>query len=153
MLEIAPGHGRWTEFIVDNSAFTTLVDLSPNCLGYCQRRFAANTKIDYFLTTGTSLPHYSTDHIDFIWSYDAFVHMHGEIIASYMSEFARVLKNGGLAIIHHANIRDLGSHMQDKHPGWRSAVTASLVRQWAEAAGLVPDHVLGRTGQNWSAPL
>ena len=112
-------------------------NLSSNCLGHCQRRFAANINVDYFLTAGTTLPIYCTEAIDFIWSYDAFVHMHGAIIASYLLEFARVLKNGGKAIIHHANIRDLASHIQDKHPGWRSAVNDTLVRQWAGAAGLV----------------
>jgi ubiquinone/menaquinone biosynthesis C-methylase UbiE len=137
VLEIAPGQGRWTEFLAETSAFTTLVDLSPNCLSYCQRRFAAKTNVDYFLTTGMSLPHYCTEQINFIWSYDAFVHMHAEVIASYLSECARVLKNGGTAIIHHANVRDLASHVQDKAPGWRSAVNAGLVRQYAEAVGLV----------------
>jgi hypothetical protein len=92
--------------------------------------------VDYFLTTGTKLPHYCDGQIDFVWSYDSFVHMAPEVIHAYMSEIARVLRSAGVAIIHHANIVNLSAHKQDKHPGWRSAVDNAVIQRAAERGGL-----------------
>ena len=137
VLEIGPGHGRWSSFLIPNSAFCTLVDLSPNCLDYCRMRFSQSSNVEYFLTTGTSLPRYCDAQIDFVWSYDSFVHMSPGVIARYVAEIARVLRPTAVAIIHHANIRDLSSHCQDAHPGWRSAVDNALLRSYAQQSRLM----------------
>ena len=136
ILEIGPGHGRWSAYLIPNSQFCTLVDLSPNCLDYCRTRFGASENVEYFLTTGASLPRYCAAAIDFVWSFDAFVHMAAEVINQYLAEIARVLRPTGIAILHHSNIEDLNSHQQGMHIGWRSAVNNDLVRSVAEHAGL-----------------
>lgn len=136
VLEIAPGHGRWSAYLIPASAFCTLVDLSPSCLDFCRQKFVAATNVDYFLTTGTSLPRYCSGQTDFVWSYDSFVHMAPAVVRAYLAEIARVLRPGGKAIIHHADIRDPAAHDQDTHPGWRSAVNREIVQFGAEAAGL-----------------
>jgi hypothetical protein len=134
-LEIAPGHGRWSEFIIDACLHATLVDLSPACLDFCRTRFAGRTNIDYFLTTGVQLPKCATGAIGFVFSYDSFVHMSAEVIGAYMSEIARVLVGGGAAVIHHADIADADSHRQE-HAWQRSAVNRAIVRDLAERSGL-----------------
>jgi ubiquinone/menaquinone biosynthesis C-methylase UbiE len=136
VIEIAPGHGRWSEYIIPTSGFVTLVDLSPNCLQFCRKKFAHCDNVDYYLTTGSSLPKYCDQNIDFIWSYDSFVHMAPAIIHAYLRGFTRVLRAGGVAVIHHANIENLNSHVQDDHPGWRSAVNAEMIRDFATELGL-----------------
>lgn len=136
VIEIAPGHGRWSEYIIPASGFVTLVDLSPNCLSFCRKRFSQYQNVDYYLTTGTSLPQYCHDHIDFIWSYNSFVHMAPVVIRAYMQGFSQVLRAGGLAIIHHANIHDLTPHVQNNHPGLRSAVNAEMIRDFAAEMNL-----------------
>jgi ubiquinone/menaquinone biosynthesis C-methylase UbiE len=135
-LEIAPGHGRWTEFLSQYAGHLTAVDLSPSCIAYCKERFAHRANIDYFVTDGTSLPPDATAQIDFVWSFDAFVHMDRNVIAAYLKEIARVLKPGGGAIIHHSNVADLDTHTQDKSEGWRAPMTAALFAELAQAAGL-----------------
>ena len=40
VLEIAPGHGRWTGPLAERAGRLVLVDLSPSCLDYCAKRFA-----------------------------------------------------------------------------------------------------------------
>jgi ubiquinone/menaquinone biosynthesis C-methylase UbiE len=137
VIEIAPGHGRWSEHLISRARFVTLVDISPTCLTHCMRRFAAAPNVDYVLTTGSQLPRYAGRHVDFIWSYDSFVHMAPPVIAAYLAEFARVLRHGGKAIIHHANIADPAGHVQARHEGWRSAVNAQMVKDFAERAGLM----------------
>src|ERR1700730_13464771 len=39
ILEIGPGHGRWTEYLAPRAGKLILVDLSPQCLEYCGKRF------------------------------------------------------------------------------------------------------------------
>lgn len=136
VLEIAPGHGRWTEYLLSRARRVTVVDLSPNCIAYCRERFATAANIDYFVTDGTSLPPNATDTIDFLWSFDAFVHMDRGVTASYLKEIARVLKPGGVAIVHHSNVADLESHTQAKSEGWRAPMTAALFCELAQQAGL-----------------
>jgi len=136
VLEIAPGHGRWTAYLAPRAGNITVVDLSPSCIAYCKERFTASTNIGYFVTDGTSLPPSATDAIDFVWSFDAFVHMDREVIAAYLKEIARVLKAGGMAIIHHSNVADLETHAQAKAEGWRAPMTATLFTKLALQAGL-----------------
>lgn len=134
VLEIAPGHGRWTEYLVRHAGRVTAVDLSPSCIEYCRARFAGADNIDYFVTDGTSLP--PDAQVDFVWSFDAFVHMDRDVIGSYLKEIARVLKPGGGAIVHHSNVADLGTHTQAKAEGWRAPMTAALFAELAREAGL-----------------
>lgn len=135
VLEIAPGHGRWTEFLVD-ALHVTVVDISPNCLEFCRKRFDEKTNIDYFLGTGFTLPRYMSDAIDFVWSYDSFVHMDRDVILGYLKEIRRVLKPGGRTILHHGDIGKLEGHVQSEHQGWRSGMNEQLMRDLARDAGL-----------------
>jgi ubiquinone/menaquinone biosynthesis C-methylase UbiE len=135
VLEIAPGHGRWSESIIGICRHAILVDIGPKCLEYCRARFAGQTNIDYFLTTGTQLPHHASGVIDFVFSYDSFVHMSAEVIQSYLGEIARVLRIGGAAIVHHAEIADPASYHQT-HTGQRTAINSAMVRGFAERHGL-----------------
>jgi ubiquinone/menaquinone biosynthesis C-methylase UbiE len=136
VIEIAPGHGRWTEFLLAGSAHVTIVDISPNCLNFCRGRFDGVENIDYFLTPGNKLPHHASGAIDFLWSYDSFVHMDRNVIEGYLAEMKRVLKVGGRATLHHANIDDVDNHVQAEHKGWRSPINERIMKELAEKAGL-----------------
>lgn len=102
VLEVAPGHGRFSEYITTRARTTTLVDLGPTCLDSCKQRFGEGPDIRYILTDGSSLPGVDDESIDFIWSFDSFVHMEKPVISAYLGEFARVLRPGGTFTIHHA---------------------------------------------------
>lgn len=102
VLEVAPGHGRFSEYITARARTTTLVDLSPTCLDKCRQRFGERPEIRYILTDGRSLPGVEDGTIDFIWSFDSFVHMEAPVISAYLNEFARVLRPRGIFTIHHA---------------------------------------------------
>nr|WP_246280453.1 class I SAM-dependent methyltransferase [Nocardioides daedukensis] len=106
ILEVAPGHGRFTVEMVDNCRSLTLVDLSPTCLEVCRSRFGDDGQVRYIETDGTSLPGVLDESIDFIWSFDSFVHMERGVIDAYLAEFARVLRPEGRFVIHHAGKRE-----------------------------------------------
>jgi ubiquinone/menaquinone biosynthesis C-methylase UbiE len=158
-LEVAPGHGRWTGYLAKKAEKLVLADLSPSCIGFCRRRFSGMDNISYHVNDGRSLPFIKEASVDFIWSFDSFVHMEKDVIASYFSEFSRVLRPGGKAIIHHAgrNHPTLGLHAFLKplgfigervyqllsmgrvntHDGWRSNVSREMVRELAGDCGLI----------------
>ncbi len=67
-----------------------------------------------------------------VWSFDAFVHIAPIHVAGYLGEIARVLKPGGVAIVHHA-----GRSARPRKPSWRSPMTAALFANLAHECGLV----------------
>lgn len=129
VLEIGPGAGRWSQVLQQNADHLVLVDVAERVLDLCRERFAGATNVDYVLTHGATLPGVADGSIDFIWSFDAFVHIAPLDIASYLAEIARVLKPGGGAVIHHAGRFQRGS-------GWRSPMTGALFARLAEQRGM-----------------
>src|SRR5262245_43830211 len=69
VLEIGPGHGRWSKLYVESVEHVSLVDLSPSCIEHCKGLFFALDHVDYFVNDGTSLPFIGKQTVDFIWSY------------------------------------------------------------------------------------
>lgn len=105
VLEIAPGHGRWTATLVERARELWLVDLNASCIEHCRRRFARATHVHYVVGDGRSLPGVPEASIDLAWSYDSFVHMEAGTVAAYLRELARVLAPGGIAVLHHPGRR------------------------------------------------
>ena len=163
-LEIGPGHGRWVEHYVDHVAKATLLDLSPTCIEICRKRFSGRNNIEYIVNDGRKLSGIANDSIDFVWSYDVFVHVEIPAIRSYFVEFARVVRPGGILVIHHADQNPLLLYLKFKlfnklgrfgkwfnkilcHPkkGWRSFVSRRIIAECAQTAGL---RVLSQT-ESW----
>jgi ubiquinone/menaquinone biosynthesis C-methylase UbiE len=128
LLEIGPGAGRWTEYLVEHGDRVILVDVSVRVLDLCRDRFGDRDSISYVLNDGRSLPGVTDQSVDGVWSFDAFVHVGPLDLAAYLSELARVLRPGGVGVIHHAGRR---SRM-----GWRSPMTATLFANLARDCGL-----------------
>lgn len=101
-LEVAPGYGRWTQQLVERARGVTMVDLSPTCLDACRERFGDGPGLTYVLTDGASLPGVPDASVDFVWSFDSFVHMELPVVTAYVQEIARVLRPGGHVVLHHA---------------------------------------------------
>lgn len=166
VLEIAPGHGRWSAILAERCKELTLVDLSPSCIAFCKSRLSSFEHVRYFTTDGKTLAGVADDSIDFLWSFDSFVHMSPDVIQAYLCEARRVLRPGGKAILHHAGrnnaflwlgfLKDWGGVGRsvykiismgkwDDDDGWRSDVSAALVCRLAQRAQLkVEDQV-----QSW----
>ena len=100
-LEIGPGYGRWTEFMVGRTRSLTLVDLNANCIEVCRDRFASSGSVSFVANDGRSLP-VPDGSTDVVWSFGSFVHFDTREIAAYLGECARVLRVGGRFVIHHA---------------------------------------------------
>lgn len=109
ILEIAPGFGRWTQYLKDCGEKLTLVDLSERCIRSCQQRFAASSHITYAVNDGKSLDMIPDESIDLIFSFDSLVHVEADVLNGYISQFARKLKPNGVGYIHHSNAARYGT--------------------------------------------
>jgi ubiquinone/menaquinone biosynthesis C-methylase UbiE len=148
-LEIGPGHGRWTEFMLSSKKLF-LVDLNEHCIKYCKKKFSKYKNIIYFINNGKKLSFIESGPIDFIFSYDSFVHMEKGIIDSYFSEFSRILKEGGKAIIHHSGHRNLLFYKINKRmaKGCRANVSKQDIRKLANKNNLIIKYQIDSWGKN-----
>jgi len=109
VLEIAPGYGRWTGYLLSSCDRYIGVDLAEACVLGCKQRFSAAGNSAFFSNDGKSLPMIADRSIDFVFSFDSLVHAEADVIDAYMAELSRVLAPDGIAFIHHSN---LGAHLR-----------------------------------------
>ncbi len=167
ILEIAPGFGRWTQFLVEQCQRLILVDLSEKCISACQKRFRDYNHVEYHVNDGRSLVVIPESSVDFVFSFDSLVHVEACVIESYVNEVARILKIDGTAFLHHSNHGEfaaltaiqsfLWSHtrarsvverlklMPNSH-GRALTMSASKFREYAERAGV---HCRVQETVNW----
>jgi SAM-dependent methyltransferase len=148
VLEIGPGGGKWTVRLATRVRQVTAFDVADAMLTRTRQRCedARLENVAFALGDGSGLTGIANDSIDLVFSYDVFVHIALEDTVQYVSEFARVLKPGGMAVIHHA-VNDLGPAWDriESHNDWyRSGATlgqfyyhsAAALRRMYERAGL-----------------
>lgn len=128
ILEIGPGGGRWTGALIERSAQYTGVDISATCVEVCQKKFGGDPRVHFQVGSGTDLKGVADASIDTLWSFDVFVHINRREVEAYADEFRRVLKPGGVGIIHHGSVGGaLG--------GWRSNLTHEGMLDLLKARG------------------
>lgn len=166
VLEIAPGYGRWSAYLIELSNDYVGVDLAQECVAACKQRFQDVSKARFCVNDGRSLAAVDDQSIDFAFSFDSLVHVEIDTIAAYCRELARTLNQDGVAFIHHSNLgefqlRHLSKMAWDSRTArkmlrglglsaldhWRSpSVTASDVKRVAAEAGLT---CIGQEIINW----
>jgi SAM-dependent methyltransferase len=143
LLEIAPGFGRWTSFLLGECDRLVGADVTGRCVDACRERFAQARHAEFWVNDGQSLPMIAPESIDFAFSFDSLVHVDAAQIRGYLRELARTLKPGGLGFFHHSN---LGAYANDaeevpayiRRPHGRAAsVSARTFRDACRDAGLV----------------
>ena len=169
-LEIAPGHGRWTTGIVEFCKEIILIDLSPSCIEFCKKRFASFNHVRYIVNDGKSLNGVKDNYVDFVWSYDSFVHMDKNTIEAYLNEISRVLKPEVIGIIPNPCSRhallwldflrrkgEIGNRFYNLismgkkgygDDGWRSNISKRLFKELAVDKGLGVEAQMQRWGKN-----
>lgn len=155
IVEIAPGYGRWTQYLAELCDELTIVDLSETCIDVCRRRLAAHDHITYVVNDGLSLPTVPDGSVDLVFSFDSLVHVESDVISAYLHEVRRVLAADGTAFLHHSNIGEyreqyereaalpeeerqrLLAARQLAPTHWRAfSMTAARFNELAEQAGL-----------------
>jgi len=169
ILEIAPGHGRWTQFLKNYCSELVVLDVGAHCIEVCKRRFSSCSHITYHVNDGRSLGMVPNRSIDVAFSFDSLVHAEADVIASYLNDLARKLKPDGVGFIHHSHIGAyrrtfsmvnrvplrLRSRLEGTrllpHDHWRAhSMTAQRFEQMCADAGLA---CIGQELVSWNGPL
>ena len=101
ILEIAPGHGRITQFLSILASELLVVDLNETCIKKTKEKLEHHV-LGYFVNNGNDLSQIRDNSQDLVFSFDSFVHIHKNVIDDYIGEIYRVLKPGGKSFIHHS---------------------------------------------------
>jgi len=131
LLEIAPGHGRCTQFLLRFTGHYTGVDLSEQCVAFCRRRFAGREDARFVVNDGRSLAAAAGRLYDVVFSFDSLVHADNDAMAAYVPQILDLLAPGGIAFLHHSNLAaHPGKEWQHRSP----EVSAETVRAAVQAA-------------------
>jgi SAM-dependent methyltransferase len=156
ILEIAPGHGRWTQYLKDHCDRLIGVDLAERCVEHCSERFAGDEHVEFHVNDGRSLAMIEDASVDFAFSFDSLVHADVDVLDAYVDQLARKLRPDGVAFLHHSNagalrrLHGLAHRVPERVRrrlvdrgvlldiyAWRSiSVTAEHVAERAAGAGL-----------------
>jgi len=141
ILEIAPGFGRWTQFLKNHCEHLTVVDLTAACIEACKKRFLAESHINYYVNDGKSLEMIPDKSVDFAFSFDSLVHVEADVIEAYLDQLARKLRANGVGFIHHSNIGTFidskTSRLSIENAHWRAeSMTSSLFEEFCDKANL-----------------
>ena len=104
ILEIAPGFGRWSRYLVECCERYIGVDLSAQGIEACRQRFASVPHAEFHVNDGRSLAMVEDGVVDLAFSFDSLVHVEDDVIGAYLQELSRVLSADGIAFLHHSNL-------------------------------------------------
>lgn len=128
ILEIAPGLGRWTKFLIPACDAFVGIDLSEKCTDACRRTFADAGHATFLTNDGRSLTETQDRSFDVVFSFDSLVHAEQDVMASYVPEILRKLSSIGVAFIHHSNLHAYGNTIDNPHAR-ATTVSADIVAE------------------------
>ena len=144
VVEIAPGHGRWTRFLTRMCSQYYGVDVSSTCIEFCQSKFT-DTNVKVFVNDGMDLSMIGDNTIDVVFSFDSLEHVEKEVLEAYIPQILGKLRKQGVAFIHHSNMKALG----ELNVGDRArSVDASVVHEIVETSGA---HVMRQEIIKWDS--
>lgn len=136
--EIAVGHGRMTDILLQRSDKVIGVDPLQENIDFCAERFAGNPKLTLIRNDGVTLKEIDSGSVTFLFCWDSMVHFDSDVVRHYLREAARVLVPGGYFFTHHSN-RDAGPCDDfQKAPHARNFMTVPLFQHYACKEGLIP---------------
>ncbi len=165
ILEIAPGFGRWTQYLKNLCERLVIVDISSRCIQACRERFAAEPHISYHVNDGKALDMIPDGSVDLVFSYDSLVHVEADVMEAYLSQLARKLTPEGVGFLHHSNLGEYRRYagliyglprfarkflrnlkLLDKLHGRGLSMSAAKFREYAESFGM---QCLSQEIHNW----
>ena len=134
ILEIAPGFGRWTRFLLPMCQRYLGIDLSGQCVESCKSSFVNAGHAQFLKNDGMSLDAAPDNTFDLVFSFDSLVHADAGVLDSYVPQILRKLASRGIAFVHHSNAAALP--LVEEVPHARSAsVSAESVASAVRGAG------------------
>lgn len=139
-VDFACGKGRITDLLSGECQSLICVDTSKDAIRHCAERFKNKKNVECRVSEPEKIP-VDSDSVSFLYSWDAMVHFDYRSVDYLLSEFSRILKVGGYAVLHHSNARDHGSFKADKNwrrnPHCRSEFNAEDMRHICSKVGFI----------------
>jgi ubiquinone/menaquinone biosynthesis C-methylase UbiE len=137
VLELACGHGRHSNQIVEKCNRLVLMDIHEENLEVCRKRFQTFGQVRILKGSGYDFVPIGDSELSSIFCYDAMVHFSADVVRSYVKDTARVLRPGGRALYHHSNNSNLprGGTFRDGK-GWRNRMSKEEFAGYAAEFGL-----------------
>jgi ubiquinone/menaquinone biosynthesis C-methylase UbiE len=130
VLEIGAGGGRWTQYF-QRAGQLIVVEFNPESFASLRGRFP-DLHFTPYQTQGYEMSGIANASVDLVFTFDVFVHLEPEGIGAYLIEIERVLKPGGVAVVHYGEVR---KEIARDNPGF-SRMTRSLMEELVAAANL-----------------
>lgn len=147
ILEIAPGFGRWTKYLLRYTNHYCGIDVSTKCIDFCKNRFADNPNAKFYVNDGISLGSLEDNYFDFIFSFDSLVHSDLSIHKSYIPQILSKLSAKGFAFIHHSNWAKSKCPLPKQHNRAKDVCSDSYRNIIKENNG----HVILQENLNWGS--
>lgn len=144
-VELALGHGRMTEILLQRAETVIGVDPLQSNIDFCAKRFANNAKLTLLRNDGVTLRDIPDETVTFLFCWDSMVHFDSDVVRSYLGEAARVLKPGGFFFTHHSNRAEAPCDDFQRAPHARNYMTSHMFAHYACKEGLevVVQEVIG----------
>jgi len=136
IVELACGRGRHSWQMRDWPNRKIMVDLVPENIELCRQRFAGVKNVRFIANNGMDLRGIADSSVTAVFCYDAMVHFDHEIVYSYLRECKRILRPGGMVLLHHSNYPGNPGGDYKANPSWRCFMPAGLVKDYAIKSGL-----------------
>jgi SAM-dependent methyltransferase len=137
ILEIAPGFGRWTRFLIPHAKRRFVgVDLSSECVEACRANFVEAKHATFLQNDGVSLEFVPND-LDFVFSFDSLVHVEIDILTGYTQQIIDKLSPNGNAFIHHSNFGAMPRSIENPHYRAESVSAAAVANAVARQGGRI----------------
>ena len=136
VLELAVGHGRMTQILLEHAERLTGVDVLKENIDFCRNRFSAHPKLRLIKNDGVILDGVPDADVSFIFCFDSMIHFDSDVVRSYLAEFHRIMVPHALAFLHHSNLtRNPGGDFQ-RNAHARNFMSAQLFSHYAQKEGL-----------------
>lgn len=124
ILEIGCGGGKYSERLLPLCHKLICSDVSSKMLERTKMRLNRKNNVEFEKLNGLDLHQIKKSSIDFVFSFDTFVHIDIEDTYSYLKEISRVLRNSGKGMLHFANL--------NSPEGWQKFVIEVSINRGAE---------------------
>jgi 2-polyprenyl-3-methyl-5-hydroxy-6-metoxy-1,4-benzoquinol methylase len=146
VLEIAPGFGRWSRFLIQGSSVYRGVDISEKCIEACKARFENAAHAKFFVNNGKSLDLISDMQYNFVFSFDSLVHVEMDVLQEYIRQIINLLAPNGVAFLHHSNFGMYADGAANNRHARATSVTAASVEKVIVEQG---GHLLTQETLTW----
>jgi SAM-dependent methyltransferase len=102
--EIGVGGGRIALHVVDRVGELTCFDISEGMIERARAALGPRDNVRFVLLQAPKLPDELGGSLDFVYSFDVFVHLDLHVMWQYIQEIDRVLRPGGRAFLHTSNL-------------------------------------------------